>query len=72
VTHMKIHLNWGTCADWRAVREQLLFLKTPLRGNFADLDLDVDVKSIKRKLGDRGFKVEIEAGDVLVLRLSDA
>jgi hypothetical protein len=68
---MKLHLNWGACADWQDVRARLGFLKTTLYGNFADLE--GDPRKIRKQIIGRGFTVECETRDSeTLMRLSDA
>jgi hypothetical protein len=69
---MKLHLNWGACADWQDARARLGFLKITLYGNFADIK--GDPKKIRKQITGRGFKVECESrdGDEMLMRLSDA
>jgi hypothetical protein len=67
---MKLHLNWGACADWQDARARLGFLKTVLYGNFAEIE--GDPKKIRKQIIGRGFKVDCEPrGDEMLMRLSD-
>jgi len=66
-----VHLNWGACSDWAAVRSRLRFLRTTLKGNFAQCDGDVE--RIKARLIREGFVIEVDRtrkGEPL-LRLSE-
>lgn len=58
---MNIHLNWTATGDWTETRSKLLFLKTTLYGNFADVSSqDFEVEDLKNNLEKKGFKVSVE------------
>ena len=62
---MKIHINWGMCGDWYAVRGKLIFLKVRLHGNFCDTE--GDIVALTSAIERRGLKVERDGN---TLRLS--
>jgi hypothetical protein len=69
-----VHINWGACRDWDAVRQKMVFLGVVLYGNHCDVD--GDSINIRRQLQRRGLKVIREQfhdshGTRPLLRVSD-
>ena len=66
-----IHLNWGACSDWYAVRANLTFLKVRLYANFADTK--GDASRLQQRLKRLGYIVTLEPYSFgKLLRISDA
>jgi hypothetical protein len=69
-----VHINWGACKDWEAVRAKMVFLGVVLYGNHCDVR--GDSTNIRRQLQRRGLKVAREdyqdaQGERPLLRVSD-